>query len=185
MTPAWFTTAASADPPPPAASPSSGSPSAFPSLPLNRSAHPLRHGARAPRKMRGFRANRPGCRQPRRIFPGTCPMPPSLPRPPRCVPAIATAGRRSTQPAARAPAAALFDRCPRCRSTDHYDIVLRLPPHNGRSIRRECRSCGFHLGFPVWYGNVAAAAVTNPPAAASPGGHLTAAANKPKMPRGG
>lgn len=38
------------------------------------------------------------------------------------------------------------DACPRCGSTAFVDT----PIHDGRSIRRDCATCGRTTGFPVW-----------------------------------
>ena len=37
----------------------------------------------------------------------------------------------------------------RCASTTWRDV----PIHDGQSIRRDCRRCGWFMEFPVWYGN--------------------------------
>ena len=44
-----------------------------------------------------------------------------------------------------------IDRC-RCGSTEFVDVILEHSPHNGKSIRRDCRRCGHLHSFPVWYG---------------------------------
>jgi hypothetical protein len=41
----------------------------------------------------------------------------------------------------------------RCGSTTWRDVVLKHPPHNGTTIRRDCGRCGRFIDFPVWYGN--------------------------------
>ena len=40
----------------------------------------------------------------------------------------------------------------RCGSTTWRDVVLRHPPHNGTTIRRDCGRCRRFLDFPIWYG---------------------------------
>ena len=48
------------------------------------------------------------------------------------------------KPPGTAPAKAVC----RCGSMRWRDV----PIHEGQSVRRDCRSCGRFLGFPVWYG---------------------------------
>jgi hypothetical protein len=49
-------------------------------------------------------------------------------------------------------------RCSRCRGTKFRDVVLVHPPHNGRSTRRDCLTCGAFHSFPVWHGKKSEAA---------------------------
>jgi len=77
--------------------------------------------------------------------------------PPEIIHALRTATVRwevAAEPADDAKAAqpASRPRCKRCKSTAYIDVVLKHWPHNGQSIRRDCRHCGFLIGFPLWYG---------------------------------
>jgi hypothetical protein len=44
------------------------------------------------------------------------------------------------------------DKCDRCGFDKFVDVVLRHPPHDGQSVRRDCARCKLTAGFPVWYG---------------------------------
>jgi hypothetical protein len=49
------------------------------------------------------------------------------------------------------PAGSAAPRCPQCGSTETRDV----PIHGGRSVRRDCTTCGRFLFFPVWHGEPA------------------------------
>lgn len=42
--------------------------------------------------------------------------------------------------------------CRRCGSTRFVDVVLTYPPHDGRTVRRDCAKCGRFWDFVLWYG---------------------------------
>lgn len=59
---------------------------------------------------------------------------------------------QATPPFKNPHAAGLVDRCRKCGGTDFVNHPLMHAPHNGRSLRRDCRRCGWTFGFPIWYG---------------------------------
>jgi hypothetical protein len=42
----------------------------------------------------------------------------------------------------------LVAKCRKCPSTEYVDRAI----HNGCSVRRDCKRCGWTFGFPLWYG---------------------------------
>jgi hypothetical protein len=49
------------------------------------------------------------------------------------------------------PAGSAAPRCPHCGSAATRDVAI----HAGRSVRRDCATCGRFVSFPVWYGEAA------------------------------
>lgn len=49
-------------------------------------------------------------------------------------------------------AAALVTRCQKCKGSEYIDTRIMYPPHNGQTVRRDCKRCGWAMGFPLWYG---------------------------------
>jgi predicted RNA-binding Zn-ribbon protein involved in translation (DUF1610 family) len=73
-------------------------------------------------------------------------LPPPGPTPPD---PVAPPPPPSPQPPPHAGPAA--PRCPHCGSAATRDV----PIHGGRSVRRDCTTCGRFVSFPVWYGEAA------------------------------
>jgi hypothetical protein len=49
------------------------------------------------------------------------------------------------------PAGSAAPRCPHCGSAATRDVTI----HGGRSVRRDCATCGRFISFPVWYDEAA------------------------------